>query len=50
MSERTTHSMDVADARLTYDVREPEEPGAHRQLFVFGSPMGRPGSSSWWTT
>jgi pimeloyl-ACP methyl ester carboxylesterase len=28
---------------LTYDVREPLEPGGHRPLFIFGSPMGASG-------
>jgi hypothetical protein len=47
MPEPITHTLDVPDAVLTYDVREPEEPGEHRPLFIFGSPMGRPASSSW---
>jgi hypothetical protein len=40
MTEPTTHTLDVPGAVLTYDVREAEEPGDHRPLFIFGSPMG----------
>lgn len=43
MTEPTTHTLDVPGAVLTYDVREPEEPGEHRPLFIFGSPMGASG-------
>lgn len=43
MTEPTTHTLDVPDATITYDVREQEEPGDHRPLFVFGSPMGASG-------
>lgn len=43
MTEPTTHTLDVPGAVLTYDVREPREPGDHRPLFVFGSPMGASG-------
>ena len=43
MTEPTTHTLDVPGRVLTYDVREPEEPGDHRPLFIFGSPMGASG-------
>ena len=43
MTEPTTHTLDVPGAVLTYDVREPEEPGDYRPLFIFGSPMGASG-------
>lgn len=43
MTEPTTHTIDVPGAVLTYDVREPDEPGEHRPLFIFGSPMGASG-------
>lgn len=43
MPEPTSHTLDVPGAVLTYDVREPEEPGDHRPLFIFGSPMGASG-------
>lgn len=43
MTEPTTHTLDAPGATLTYDVREQEEPGDHRPLFVFGSPMGASG-------
>src|SRR5436190_7662435 len=43
MIEPATHTLDVPGARLTYDVHQPEEPGALRPLFVFGSPMGASG-------
>ena len=43
MTELTTHTVDVPGAVLTYDVHEPEEPGDHRSLFIFGSPMGASG-------
>jgi pimeloyl-ACP methyl ester carboxylesterase len=43
MIEPTTHTLDVAGARLTYDVRKPEEPSNRRPLFIFGSPMGASG-------
>ena len=43
MTELTTHTLDVPGAVLTYDVHEPEEPGDHRPLFIFGSPMGASG-------
>jgi len=43
MNEPTTYNLDVPGAALTYDVREPEEPGEHRPLFIFGSPMGASG-------
>lgn len=43
MTEPTTHTLDVPGAALTYDVREPDEPGEHRPLFMFGSPMGASG-------
>ena len=39
----TTYTLDVPGAVLTYDVREPESPGQHVPLFVFGSPMGASG-------
>lgn len=43
MTDPTTHTLDVPGAVLTYDVREPVEPGDHRPLFIFGSPMGASG-------
>ena len=43
MPEPITHTLDVPGAVLTYDVREPEEPGDQRPLFIFGSPMGASG-------
>ena len=43
MTETTTRTLDVPGAVLTYDVHEPERPGDHRPLFVFGSPMGASG-------
>ena len=43
MTEPTTHTLDVPGAVLTYDVRDPQEPGDHRPLFIFGSPMGASG-------
>ena len=43
MTGPTTHTLDVPDAVLAYDVREAVEPRDHRPLFVFGSPMGASG-------
>jgi pimeloyl-ACP methyl ester carboxylesterase len=43
MTVATTHTLDVPGAVLAYDVREPEDPGDHRPLFIFGSPMGASG-------
>ena len=43
MTEPTTYTLDVPDGVLTYDVREPGDPGDHRPLFIFGSPMGASG-------
>jgi pimeloyl-ACP methyl ester carboxylesterase len=43
MTEPTTGTIEVPGAVLTYDVRESEEPGDHRPLFIFGSPMGASG-------
>ena len=43
MTEPTTYTLDVPGAVLTYDVREPSDPGDHRPLFIFGSPMGASG-------
>jgi hypothetical protein len=43
MTEPSTHTLDVRGAVLTYDVREPEEVGGLRPLFIFGSPMGASG-------
>ena len=43
MTEPITHTLEVPGAVLTYDVREPEAPGEHRPLFIFGSPMGASG-------
>jgi pimeloyl-ACP methyl ester carboxylesterase len=43
MTEPTTHTLDVPGAVLAYDVREPADPGDHRPLFIFGSPMGASG-------
>ena len=43
MTEATTHTLDVPGAVLSYDVRDPEKPGEHRPLFIFGSPMGASG-------
>jgi len=45
MTTTTTHQLDVPGAVLTYDVHEPEAPGSHRPLFVFGSPMAASGFS-----
>lgn len=39
----TTHTLDVPGAVLAYDIREPDRPGDHPPLFVFGSPMGASG-------
>ena len=36
MPEPITHTLEVPDAVLTYDVRDPEAPGEHRPLFIFG--------------
>ena len=38
-----THTLTVPGAVLTYDVREANQPGDHRPLFAFGSPMGASG-------
>ena len=43
MPEPTTHTLDVPGAVLTYDVRDPDQPGDQRPLFIFGSPMGASG-------
>lgn len=43
MPTRTTHTLDVPGAVLTYDVHESSTPGEHRPLFVFGSPMAASG-------
>ena len=43
MTELTTHTIDVADATLTYDIHEPETTTIERPLFIFGSPMGASG-------
>ncbi|MBZ2194775.1 DUF4440 domain-containing protein [Occultella gossypii] len=43
MPTTTTHTLDVPGAVLTYDIREPDRPGDHRPLFIFGSPMGASG-------
>jgi pimeloyl-ACP methyl ester carboxylesterase len=43
MTVATTHTLDVPGAVLACDVREPEDPGDHRPLFIFGSPMGASG-------
>jgi len=43
MTKPTTHTLDVPDAVLTYDVHEPEQPSDHRPVFIFGSPMGASG-------
>ncbi|WP_168217813.1 DUF4440 domain-containing protein [Occultella kanbiaonis] len=40
---KTTHTLDVPGAVLTYDIREPSRPGDHPPLFIFGSPMGASG-------
>jgi len=39
----TTHTIELEDATLVYDVHEPAAPSPHRPLFVFGSPMGASG-------
>ncbi|MEZ0580498.1 alpha/beta fold hydrolase [Nocardioides sp. MH1] len=39
----TTHQLDVPGAVLTYDVHEPAQPGPHRPVMVFGSPMAASG-------
>lgn len=41
MTEPTTHTLDVAGATLTYDVRTTDSPGP--ALFLIGSPMGAGG-------
>jgi pimeloyl-ACP methyl ester carboxylesterase len=43
MTEPTAYTLDLPGAMLTYDVREPQDAGDHRPLFVFGSPMGASG-------
>lgn len=43
MPTTTTHTLDVPGAVLTYDIREPDRPGDHPPLFIFGSPMGASG-------
>lgn len=43
MTEPTTGTVEAPGAVLTYDVREPAQPGDHRPLFVLGSPMGASG-------
>ncbi|PSK87481.1 pimeloyl-ACP methyl ester carboxylesterase [Murinocardiopsis flavida] len=43
MPTTTTHTLDVPGAVLTYDIREPDRPGGHPPLFIFGSPMGASG-------
>lgn len=43
MPQPTTHTVQAPGAVLTFDVREPETPGDHRPLFIFGSPMGASG-------
>jgi len=40
VTERTTHTVDVPGALLTYDVHEPETTVDHRPLLIVGSPMG----------
>jgi 3-keto-L-gulonate-6-phosphate decarboxylase len=43
MTKPITQTVEAPGAVLTYDVREPETPSAHRPLFIFGSPMGASG-------
>ncbi len=43
MTSTTTHQLAVPGAVVTYDVHQPETPGPHRPLVVFGSPMGASG-------
>src|SRR3954453_7546608 len=43
MTDRTTHTLDVAGATLTYDVHVSDAPSEKRPLFIFGSPMGASG-------
>ena len=43
MTDPITSTVEAPGALLTYDVREPETPGGHRPLFIFGSPMGASG-------
>jgi pimeloyl-ACP methyl ester carboxylesterase len=43
MPTTTTHTLAVPGAVLTYDIREPDRPGDHPPLFIFGSPMGASG-------
>ena len=43
MPTTTTHELAVPGALLTYDVHQPDAPGTHRPLMVFGSPMGASG-------
>lgn len=39
MTKVITGTLEVPGAVLTYDVHEPETPGEHPPLFIFGSPM-----------
>lgn len=43
MSESTTYTLEVPGAVLAYDVHQPDRPGDHRPLFIFGSPMAASG-------
>lgn len=43
MTEITTHALDVPGAVLAYDIHQPDRPGDHPPLFIFGSPMGASG-------
>jgi pimeloyl-ACP methyl ester carboxylesterase len=43
MTQATTHTLEVPEAVLAFDVREPESPNERRPLFVFGSPMAASG-------
>ncbi len=43
MTTMTTHQLEVPGAVVTYDLHEPETPGPHRPVVVFGSPMGASG-------
>jgi pimeloyl-ACP methyl ester carboxylesterase len=43
MPTTKTRTLDVPGAVLTYDIREPDRPGDHLPLFIFGSPMGASG-------
>lgn len=43
MPDTKTHTVNAPGAVLTYDIREPQTPGDHPPLFIFGSPMDAAG-------